>query len=188
MYMFIYLFSQCELKNFYFIQWFIISCYFIYFDASTSSSWPVGVTSSWLLCSPIFTEHFPTVWHNKVFCPFPPCPFPGQPWNKPLLPEALVKEPGFLGVFGNQDLDTKCAHGHYSVIVPKPFEWTELENICKTTSHTHAYHMYIYIYFHIYLSILKTMRSHCFLYTTVQHYRVYSSNGCQIKLRMLSSI
>lgn len=114
--------------------------------------------------------------------------FLARPWNKPLLPEALVKEPGFLGVFGNQDLDTKCAHGHYSVIVPKPFEWTELENICKTTSHTHAYHMYIYIYFHIYLSILKTMRSHCFLYTTVQHYRVYSSNGCQIKLRMLSSI
>ena len=111
-------------------------CLLFMLKLKLSQTWPEGSpTFIWLLCpfniSPRFFEHFfisGTTRHSRQILYFP---------GRVISSRGLW----YIMAFRNQHLGSMYGHCYCSVTVPRPSQWTELENICLCT---YKYITYIY--------------------------------------------
>ena len=80
---------------------------------------------------------------------------PGSSYTIPFLylksaisPKSLLLENDIR----NPDLDTRCAHCHWSVTASRPSQWTEAGNVCLYANHVCA-HIYASSYVHLYMCV-----------------------------------
>lgn len=92
--------------------------------------WSMGSTSSWFLCpfempSIILGAHSYFLAHQDIldsFCAFL-FPSPTISYFSQFIGECHLK---------HQDLGTRCTHCFWNIVVSRPSQWTEIENISSS--------------------------------------------------------
>lgn len=82
------------------------------------------------------------------------------------------------------DLNARCAHCSWSVTVPRPTQWTQLENICMCIHSlcaceyacTHTYtHIYLFLYLPIFYPYIANHKFTLILPILIQCHKIHAS-------------